>query len=212
VLDHLRGVVEEGPTDGGVMGVGTAMDVSRGRCFLRARHELASVALQAVVGKIAGPSEFSAGLNLRGEGRQVGRVPAAKAAIVSRERAWRRWGEPMASSCRILSIDVHRRQACDGDTNSVPRLCSHAAHTRLLSPSPSAFSPQSRHLTLCVHGRRMTLGWIEVPESERAAAADAKFRSQALRVDRAHNGTMCPPPVWFLCNMLFHVPCAGGHP
>lgn len=158
VLDHLREVVEEGPTDGGVMGVGTAMDVSRGRCFLRARHELASVALQAVVGKIAGPSEFSAGLSLRGEGRQVGRVPAAKAAIVSRERAWRRWGEPMASSCRILSIDVHRRQACDGDTNCVPRLCSHAAHTRLLSPSPSAFGPQSRHLTLCVHGRRMTLG------------------------------------------------------
>jgi hypothetical protein len=46
VLDHLHGVVEEDPTDGGVMGVETAMDGSRGRCFLRARHELASVTLQ----------------------------------------------------------------------------------------------------------------------------------------------------------------------
>lgn len=106
VLDHLREVVEEGPTDGGVMGVGTAMDVSRGRCFLRARHELASVALQAVVGKIAGPSEFSAGLSLRGEGRQVGRVPAAKAAIVSRSAPgavgasrWRRLVEFYRSTC-----------------------------------------------------------------------------------------------------------------
>jgi hypothetical protein len=46
VLDHLCEVAEEGPMDGGAMGVGKATDGSRGRCFLRARHELASVALQ----------------------------------------------------------------------------------------------------------------------------------------------------------------------
>lgn len=111
VLDHLYEVAEEGPMDGGAMGVEKATDGSRGRCFLRAKHELASVALQAVVGKIAAripdPRESSAGPSLRGGGRQVGRGPAAKAAIASRERAWRRWGEPMASSCRILSIDAH---------------------------------------------------------------------------------------------------------
>jgi len=45
VLDHLRGVVEEGPMDGAAMGVEKAMDGSRGRCFLRVKHELASVAL-----------------------------------------------------------------------------------------------------------------------------------------------------------------------
>jgi len=46
VRDHLRGVaVEGGPADGAAMDVGKAMDGSRGRCFLRAKHELASVAL-----------------------------------------------------------------------------------------------------------------------------------------------------------------------
>jgi len=106
VLDHLREMAEEGLTDGGVMGVEMAMDGSRDRCFLRARHELASVALQAVVGNIASLSRSSAGLGLRGEGRQVGRVPAAKAAIVSRERAgavgasrWRRLVEFYRSTC-----------------------------------------------------------------------------------------------------------------
>jgi hypothetical protein len=54
MLDHLRGVAEEGPRDGAAMGVEKAMDGLRGRCFLRAKHELASVALQAVVSKIAG--------------------------------------------------------------------------------------------------------------------------------------------------------------
>jgi hypothetical protein len=113
----------------------------------------------------------------------------------------------MASSCRILSIDVHRRQACDGDTYSVPRLCSHVAHTRLLSPSPcpqsSVLSPQ--HLTLCVHGRRMTPWLIEVPESERAAAAACKTRNS---VRRHCASTGLPTARGVHCQSCFCVTCS----
>jgi hypothetical protein len=183
VLDHLRGVVEEGPTDGGVMGVERAMDGSRGRCFLRARHELASVALQAVVGKIAGPSGSSAGLSLRGEGRQVGRVPAGKPQSIRGSAPgavgasrWRRLVEFYRSTC----IADRRVTA----TPTVYRDCvamspTHACSRPRPRPQHPALSPQ--HLTLCVHGRRMTPWLIEVPESERAAAAACETQNSVRR-------------------------------
>jgi hypothetical protein len=62
VLDHLCEVAEEGPMDGGAMDVEKATDGSRGRCFLRARHELASVALQYVEQDRAGHNQAQTGL------------------------------------------------------------------------------------------------------------------------------------------------------
>jgi hypothetical protein len=197
------------------MGVERAMDGSRDRCFLRARHELASVALQAVVGKIAGPSEFSAGLSLRGEGRQVGRVPAGKPQSIRGSAPgavgasrWRRLVEFYRSTC----ISDRRVTA----TRTVYRDCVAMSPTHACSrphPQPPVLSPQ--HLTLCVHGRRMTPWLIEVPESERAAAAACETRNSVRR----HCASTGLPtargvllPVLLLCNMLFHVPCAGGHP
>jgi hypothetical protein len=48
--------------DGGAMDVEKATDGSRGRCFLRARHELASVALQYVEQDRAGHNQAQTGL------------------------------------------------------------------------------------------------------------------------------------------------------
>lgn len=112
MLDHLRGmVVEEGPTDGGVMGVETAMDGSRGRCFLRAKHELASVAFGGSTRQDSRSSQAQAGLApgwvCGEEGRKAGQVPAAKAAIASSEGA--RLGPLGRADGVVLSNSIDRR-------------------------------------------------------------------------------------------------------
>lgn len=63
---------------------------------------------------------------------------------------------------------------------------------------------------------RMTAWLDQVPESSRRLVpwlqVTAKFRSQQMQIDMRMSQH---PGAWLLsrlCNRLFHVPCAGGHP
>ena len=146
------------------------------------------------------------------------RLSAGRSTVVSVARAVSVKGAPAAAvgtsrwrtGSRNLSLDVHCARTSggggrceDGRFGLVCRADTHLRHLTAGAPPSSC---------------RMTAWLDQVPESSRRLVpwlqVTAKFRSQQMQIDKALR-MLQHPGAWLisrLCNRLFHVPCAGGHP